>query len=66
MAALVGMIPEGLYLLVSVALAVSVLNLSREGTLVHELSTIENLARVDVLCLDKTGTLTEETLEAGN
>lgn len=64
-AALVGMIPEGLYLLVSVALAVSVLNLSREGTLVHELSTIENLARVDVLCLDKTGTLTEETLEAG-
>lgn len=62
-AALVGMIPEGLYLLVSVALAVSVLNLSREKTLVHELSAIENLARVDVLCLDKTGTLTEGDME---
>ena len=62
-AAMVGMIPEGLYLLVSVALAVSVINLSRERTLVHELSTIENLARVDVLCLDKTGTITEGAME---
>ncbi len=58
-AAVVGMIPEGLYLLVSAALAVSVITLSRHGTLVHELSCIENLARVDTLCLDKTGTITE-------
>ena len=58
-AAVVGMIPEGLYLLVSAALAVSVIALSRRGTLVHELSCIENLARVDTLCLDKTGTITE-------
>ena len=70
-AALVGMIPEGLYLLVSVALAVSVLGLARRHTLVHEMSCIENLARVDVLCLDKTGTLTagsmrvEEVLPVG-
>lgn len=62
-AAMVGMIPEGLYLLVSVALAVSVISLSRSRTLVHELACIENLARVDVLCLDKTGTLTEGALE---
>ena len=58
-AAVVGMIPEGLYLLVSAALAVSVLNLSHRGTLVHELSCIENLAKVDTVCLDKTGTITE-------
>ncbi len=57
-AALVGMIPEGLYLLVSVALAVSVLSLARRHTLVRELACIENLAHVDILCLDKTGTLT--------
>ena len=58
-AAVVGMIPEGLYLLVSAALAVSVITLSRKGTMVHELSCIENLARVDTLCIDKTGTITE-------
>lgn len=58
-ASAVGMIPEGLYLLTSVALAVSVINLSRNRTLVHELYCIETLARVDVLCLDKTGTITE-------
>ena len=62
-AALVGMIPEGLYLLVSVALAVSVIRLARRRTLVHQLSCIENLARVDVLCLDKTGTITEGSME---
>lgn len=61
--AVVGMIPEGLYLLTSLALAVGVLNLARRRTLVHELSCIENLARVDVLCLDKTGTLTEGSME---
>lgn len=60
--AVVGMIPEGLYLLVSVALAVSVMGLARRRVLVHELACIENLARVDTLCLDKTGTLTAGTL----
>lgn len=62
-AAAVGMIPEGLYLLTSVALAVSVINLSRNRTLVHELYCIETLARVDVLCLDKTGTITEGAMQ---
>ncbi|MCI8478160.1 MAG: HAD-IC family P-type ATPase [Oscillospiraceae bacterium] len=62
-AAVVGMIPEGLYLLVSAALTVSVLRLARRNTLTHELSCIEHLARVDVLCLDKTGTITEGSME---
>ena len=57
-AALVGMIPEGLYLLTSVALAVGVLRLARDKVLVQEMSCIETLARVDVLCVDKTGTIT--------
>jgi Ca2+-transporting ATPase len=57
-AALIGMIPEGLYLLTSVALAVSVIRLAQKKTLVHELGVIETLARVDVLCVDKTGTIT--------
>lgn len=57
-AATLGMIPEGLILLTSVALAVGVVRLGRRGALVNELYGIENLARVDVLCLDKTGTLT--------
>ncbi len=58
-AALVGMIPEGLYLLTSVALALSVMRLAKRNTVVHEMSCIETLARVDVLCVDKTGTITE-------
>ena len=58
-AAVLGMIPEGLVLLISVALAVGVINLGRRQTLVQELFCIETLARVDILCLDKTGTLTE-------
>ena len=58
-AALTGMIPEGLYLLTSVALAVSVVRLAQRKTLVHEMSAIETLARVDVLCVDKTGTVTQ-------
>lgn len=62
-AALVGMIPEGLVLLTSVVLAVSVIRLSRRKTLVQELFCIETLARVDTLCLDKTGTITEGTME---
>lgn len=57
-AALIGMIPEGLYLLTSVALAVSVMRLAQRKTLVHEMSAVETLARVDVLCVDKTGTVT--------
>ncbi len=62
-AALIGMIPEGLVLLTSVALAVGVVRLSHYKTLVQELYCIETLARVDVLCLDKTGTITEGTME---
>ena len=63
-AALIGMIPEGLVLLTSVVLAVGVLRLSRHKALVQELFSIETLARVDTLCLDKTGTLTRGTLQA--
>lgn len=58
-AAIIGMIPEGMVLMSSVVLAVSVIRLSRHKTLVQELYCIETLARVDVLCLDKTGTITE-------
>ena len=58
-AALIGMIPEGLVLLTSVALAVGSINLAKRKTLVQELYCIETLARVDTLCLDKTGTITE-------
>ena len=58
-AALIGMIPEGLVILTSIALAVGVIHLSKHKTLVQELYCIETLARVDVLCLDKTGTITE-------
>ena len=61
-AALIGMIPEGLYLLVSVALTVSVIRLAQKKTLVHDMGCIETLARVDVLCVDKTGTITEPTM----
>ena len=62
-AALVGMIPEGLYLLTSVAMAVSSLKLTRDRVLVKDLNCIESLARVDVLCVDKTGTITEPGME---
>ncbi len=64
-AAIIGMIPEGLYLLVSVALAVSVFRLSKRKTLVHDMKCIEALARVDVLCVDKTGTVTENLMKVG-
>lgn len=63
-AALVGMIPEGLYLLTSVALALSALKLTRQRVLVQDMNCIEALARTDVLCLDKTGTITEAEMEA--
>lgn len=58
-AAIIGMIPEGLYLLTTIALAVSVMRLAKRRTLVHSLGCIEALARVDMLCVDKTGTITE-------
>lgn len=58
-AAVLGMIPEGLVLLTSVALALGAVRLARRNTLVRELFCIETLARVDTLCLDKTGTITE-------
>lgn len=61
--ALIGMIPEGLVLLTSSAMAVSVLRLRKYNVLVQDLYSIENLARVDVICLDKTGTITEGTME---
>ena len=65
-AALIGMIPEGLYLLTSVALAVSVLRLARNKTLIHDMNAIETLARVDVLCVDKTGTITKPEMEVSH
>ena len=61
-AALIGMIPEGIYLLTSVALAVSAARLAGKKVLVHDLKCIETLARVDVLCVDKTGTITEKDM----
>jgi len=61
-AGMVGMIPEGLILLTSTALAVSVVRLGRKKVLTQELAAIEGLARVDTICLDKTGTLTEGAL----
>lgn len=65
-AAVIGMIPEGLVLLTSTVLAVSVIRLSKSKVLVQELYCIETLARVDTLCLDKTGTLTEGCMEVKN
>lgn len=61
-AAVIGMIPEGLYLLASVALAVSAIRLARKRVLLHDMRSIETLARVNVLCVDKTGTITENTM----
>ncbi|GKQ43246.1 magnesium-transporting ATPase [Companilactobacillus sp. RD055328] len=58
----IGMIPQGLVLLATVALSVGALNLTRKKVLVRSLSSIETLARVDVLCLDKTGTITTGNL----
>ena len=61
-AAVLGMIPEGLVLLTSVALTLGALSLAKRKTLVQELYCIETLARVDTLCLDKTGTITEGSM----
>ncbi|WP_057879846.1 HAD-IC family P-type ATPase [Companilactobacillus kimchiensis] len=61
-AALIGMIPEGLYLLTTVALALSAMRLAKKEVLLHSLKSIETLARVSVLCVDKTGTITENKM----
>ncbi|MCD8397161.1 MAG: cation-translocating P-type ATPase [Lachnospiraceae bacterium] len=61
-AAIIGMIPEGLYLLANVALAASVARLAMKKVLVHDMKCIESLARVDVLCVDKTGTITDNSM----
>ncbi len=61
--ALIGMIPEGLYLLTSVAIAASCLKLSKNKVLVQDMNCIETLAHVDILCVDKTGTITEPRME---
>ena len=61
-AAVTGMIPEGLYLLVTIALALSAMRLAKESVLLHDMRSIETLARVDVLCVDKTGTITSEDM----
>lgn len=65
-AAMIGMIPEGLILLTSVALAVGIARLARKKTLVQQLYCIETLARVDTLCLDKTGTITTGELQVSS
>ncbi|MDO5559835.1 MAG: cation-translocating P-type ATPase [Oscillospiraceae bacterium] len=62
-AAILGMIPEGLYLLASIALVVSVIRLAKKKVLVNDMKCIESLARVDMLCVDKTGTITENSME---
>ncbi len=61
-AAIIGMIPEGLYLLTTIALALSTMKLASRKVLLHDMKSIEALARVDVLCVDKTGTITEPTI----
>ena len=60
--AVIGMIPEGLYLLVTVALVLSAMRLARNKVLLHDMRSIEELARVDVLCVDKTGTITSDEM----
>ncbi|MBR5419094.1 HAD-IC family P-type ATPase [Candidatus Saccharibacteria bacterium] len=61
-AAVIGMIPEGLFLLSSIALAISAIKLAQKKVLLHDMKSIETLARVDVLCVDKTGTITDNTM----
>lgn len=62
-AAVIGMIPEGLFLIASATLAVSAMRLAFQKVLVHDMKCIETLARVDVLCVDKTGTITENAMQ---
>lgn len=61
--AIVGMIPEGVVVLISLALTISTIRLSNKGVLVQDLNSIETLARVDTLCIDKTGTITKGSLK---
>ena len=60
--AIIGMIPEGLYLLLTVALALGAMYLAKKKVLLHDMRSIETLARVDVLCVDKTGTITSNEM----
>ena len=60
--AVIGMIPEGLYLLCTVALALSAMRLAQKQVLLHDMRSVETLARVDVLCVDKTGTITSDNM----
>lgn len=62
-ASVIGMIPEGLFLLASVTLAISSMRLAKSKVLLHDMKSIETLARVDVLCVDKTGTITDGTMK---
>ncbi|MBR0091889.1 MAG: HAD-IC family P-type ATPase, partial [Lachnospiraceae bacterium] len=62
-AAVIGMIPEGLYLLVSITLVLSAVRLARNKVMLHDMKSTETLARVDTLCVDKTGTITENRME---
>ncbi len=62
-AAVIGMIPEGLFLLASVTLVLSAMRLAKNKVLLHDMKSIETLARVDVLCVDKTGTITGEKMD---
>ena len=62
-AAIIGMIPEGLYLLASVAMVISAMRLAKKRVLLHDMKCIETLARVNVLCVDKTGTITENSMK---
>jgi len=65
-AAVIGMIPEGLFLLASVTLVISTMKLALGKVLVHDMKCIETLARVNVLCVDKTGTITENEMSVSN
>jgi cation-transporting ATPase E len=61
-AALIGMIPEGLYLLLSITLGLSTVRLARQNVMLHDMRSIETLARVDTICVDKTGTITDNSM----
>ena len=61
-AALIGMIPEGLYLLLSITLGLSAIRLAKQNVMLHDMKSIETLARVDTICVDKTGTITDNSM----
>ncbi|MDO5847904.1 MAG: HAD-IC family P-type ATPase, partial [Methanocorpusculum sp.] len=64
--AITAMIPEGLYLLMTIVLAVGTIRLAKRKVLLHEMKSIESLARVDILCVDKTGTITQPEMQFAN